>query len=434
MKDVHIRTRILKNGNIMYEYRFEVAGIGGKRKWISKGGFKTKGEAKREGKKAQEQYENVGEVIVPSEISFADFLDYWIKHDCAIDLKEVTIKNYENKIRLYIKPKLGAYRLKAIKRDDLQEFLLDMYNMGFAKTTLSVIKGILTKSFTYAIENHYLLVSPAIKLRIPKNHEPEIPTRCEPHVYVPKDKMDEIFKRFPEGTTGYIPLMLGYKCGLRLGEVFGLCWDDIDFEKKTLAVNRQAQWMKDTSRTASDKKKSNGSKNCGNGYWYFTSPKYNSYRIIDLDDELIELLLKTKQQQEKDKLYYEQYYFRYYVDYPLVFNGQKPAQTISKNRIMQTPNANEIHFVCVRQSGEYVSARTIQHVCQVVHKSMNYPEFDFHSLRHTHATMLMENGAPIKYIQTRLGHAKIDVTLNIYQHLTSNLTAQGISILNNMYD
>ena len=58
---------------------------------------------------------------------------------------------------------------------------------------------------------------------------------------------------------------------------------------------------------------------------------------------------------------------------------------------------------------------------------------DFHSLRHTHATMLVENGAPLKYVQRRLGHKKIDVTMNIYQHLTEALREQGNAVIESMF-
>lgn len=53
---------------------------------------------------------------------------------------------------------------------------------------------------------------------------------------------------------------------------------------------------------------------------------------------------------------------------------------------------------------------------------MKYPEFDYHSLRHTHATMLAEADAPPKYVQERLGHKGIDVTMKIYQHLTKRMS------------
>ena len=86
MTELKIRPRERSNGKIVYEYRFEVASVDGKRKWVTKGGFHTKGEAKQAGREAQNQYENFGRVVEKDKISFSDFLDYWIENDCKIDL------------------------------------------------------------------------------------------------------------------------------------------------------------------------------------------------------------------------------------------------------------------------------------------------------------------------------------------------------------
>ena len=59
-------------------------------------------------------------------------------------------------------------------------------------------------------------------------------------------------------------------------------------------------------------------------------------------------------------------------------------------------------------------------------------KFDYHSLRHTHATMLIENGAPIKDVQHRLGHKSVQVTLDIYSHVTPKMQIQTVAILNDI--
>ena len=184
-------------------------------------------------------------------MSYSDFLDQWIENDIKISCKSETVKGYEKKIRLYIKPNLGEYRLKSITKDNLQQFITKMFNEGFSPNTISSIRGLLSKSFSYAVDRHYIQVSPAIGLKTPKNLQPKTTTRQKPHVYIPQDKIKEIFERFPEGTSAYIPLMLGYHCGLRLGEIYALTWDDIDLQNKTLSINRQVQWQSD-SRTKED--------------------------------------------------------------------------------------------------------------------------------------------------------------------------------------
>ena len=146
MSEVIVRERYLKNGKKVYEYCFELAHEGGKRRRRTKSGFATKHEARAAGRQALYEYENVGEVVVDNNISYSDFLDFWIENDCKNTCKEQTIKGYEKKIKLYIKPELGAYRIKSINKDNLQAFITDLYNDGFSVNTVTSIKGLLTKN------------------------------------------------------------------------------------------------------------------------------------------------------------------------------------------------------------------------------------------------------------------------------------------------
>ena len=142
--------------------------------------------------------------------------------------------------------------------------------------------------------------------------------------------------------------------------------------------------------------------------------------MIEIDDELFALLSDEKQKQENARAYFGERYTRYY--------------TTERREITNNPTANEIRFVLVREDGSYITPRTMQHTSRTIHYTLNIRDFDYHSLRHTHATVLLEKGAPLKYIQQRLGHKKIDVTLNVYQHLTDDLRKAGTDILNGIFE
>lgn len=142
---------------------------------------------------------------------------------------------------------------------------------------------------------------PQCKLLFAYNHPLKIKDRDDAFVnrviyipfknLIPKGKQDKhrIFERFPYGTSAHIPLQLGYRCGLRHGEAFAVQWTDIDFDKGTLSVRHQMQFD-DVAAS-----------------WILTAPKYDSYRTIELDDFLLELLRKEKAKQESDKLSYDEY-------------------------------------------------------------------------------------------------------------------------------
>ena len=117
-----------------------------------------------------------------------------------------------------------------------------------------------------------------------------------------------------------------------------------------------------------------------------------------------ELTLKEMQEKQiRAKEYYADEYSLIYYDEELGINES---------------TGNVIDFVNVYENGGFIQPRTIQHTSQVIHKF--YPAFTFHSLRHTHCTRLLEAGLPIKYVQERLGHKNISVTMDIYNHLTQS--------------
>lgn len=129
-----------KRGN-SWEYRIELAKIGGKRKQKSKGGFKTQKEANAAGILAMSEYQTCGIYFTPSEISFSDYLKLWMNQYCETNLNQSTCENYKKKIRLHIEPRLGIYKLKALTSVILQDFINLKFNEGYSRNTLSVIKG-----------------------------------------------------------------------------------------------------------------------------------------------------------------------------------------------------------------------------------------------------------------------------------------------------
>ena len=89
----------------------------------------------------------------------------------------------------------------------------------------------------------------------------------------------------------------------------------------------------------------------------------------------------------------------------------------------------EVFLVNLRENGTYCQPRITQHLCRIVHYELGMPAFDMHSLRHTRCSMLLTKGAPVKYVQTRLGHKNIETTLNIYTHLTEDMKKEGDNLL-----
>lgn len=396
------KINVRKRGN-SWEFRFETARVGDRRTQVSKGGFETKKAALEAGTEAMNQYNNSGAVIEPSKISLSDYLDQWMEKYCKVALKPATVENYEKNIRLRIKPALGQYALSAVKTASIQKLINDMFNEGYSRNTISTVKRILSGAMRYAIDTDgVLLVNPTARVRLPSVRAvPENPTRSSPNVFIPPEMINRIFARFPEGTSTFIPMQLGYRCGMRIGEAFGVCWDDVDFDAMTISIKRQAQWDVEKQQ------------------WYMTAPKYDSFRTIEMDEKLGEILQREHEKQLCARQYYGERYTQLFVSVDGMINT--------------TGDGNEIFPVAVREDGTYIGPRTMQHASGVIHHELGYPEFTFHSLRHTHATMLVESGAPIKYVQERLGHKDAQVTMRIYSHLSQKQKSDGRALIDKIF-
>lgn len=396
--------RLRKRGRY-WEYAFEGARIGRKRQTISKSGFRTKTEASAAGAKAMDEYNRAGVVFVPTAISVSDYLDLWMREYCQNNCKASTIANYEKKIRLHIKPAIGKYRLAALAPETIQKLLNDKFNEGYSRNTLAVLKGILTGSLSYAVQPlKYIPFSPAEYVDIPSTRAvPRVKSRKSPHVYLTPEQMKTIFARFPEGSSSYLPILIGYKCGLRIAEAFALEWEDIDLDAKKLTVRRQVLWQE------------RNRENNAEPYWYYTLPKYDSIRTIELSQDVVDALRREKVRQDEARAFYGEGYIRQFRD--------------EADHLNEEGKGNEIHPIMVRPDGSYINSRNMQYVSQVAMKELGMEKFDYHSLRHTHATMLAEKGASPKYVQHRLGHKNVQVTMQIYQHLTEKMSEDGARLL-----
>ncbi|MCI6275528.1 MAG: site-specific integrase [Clostridium sp.] len=380
-----------------WQYQFEAAAIDGKRKQITKSGFRTKKEALEAGTKALSEYNNCGLTFTPSEMSFSDYLDYWLKEYAKVNLKETTVDNYSKKIKLYIKPDLGLYKLKALTPAILQSFINKKFNEGFSRNTLLVIKGILSGALNYAVEPlMFIKLSPMSAVKLPLTRAiPKTESRKKDKIVISPKEFETIIKRFPFRHSCHLPLQLAYRCGVRLGEAFAITWDDIDFNKRTLVINKQVQWK--------------------DNHWYFTGTKYKSDRTIDLDDTMFEILKKYKDISDRAQEFYREHYVQLKVN--------------DLNQINEAEGVN-INLINVRENGTYIQPRVMQHCFRVIHYDLGIKDLDYHSLRHTHATMLLSEGVNAKVVQERLGHKKVEITLEVYTHVTDKMRRDAIKVLN----
>lgn len=172
--------------------------------------------------------------------------------------------------------------------------------------------------------------------------------------------------------------------GMRRGEVIGLRWQDVDLDARCLSVRQTITSADDVAR--------------GSGTKLITgSPKSGKGRRVDLDAETVAVLRSWRLQQAQDRM---------------ALMGAWPSHGL----------------VFTREDGSTVHPDTASTVFDRLVRTSGLERITFHGLRHTHATILLARGLPVKVVSERLGHADVTITLNTYQHVSAGLQVQAVSV------
>lgn len=403
-----------------WSYYFDLGTINGKRQKREKGGFRTKKDAESALAKAMNEYNNTGTVFEPADITVEDYLNQWYELYCKPNLKYNTQVEYLKIIRTHILPVFGAYRLKAVTSAAIQSFVNNKKFAGYSRHSISNFLCILSAAMNYAVEPlHYITANPCIYVKVPKVEKP-----AKERIVLSLDDWDKIRNRF-QGTRYYIPLMIGFYTGMRISEVFALTWDDIDFQQKTISVNKQIvkrNFGADVRKAVEIK-----GKKASKSSWYFTSPKTeSSTRIIRIGETLYSALLEELNSQQENELKYDDYYTIHTLKEEIDEKGNIMQRIVPVQKCIGDVMPR-VRMVCIAENGEYTSTDTFKFCSRVIHNELML-SFDFHSLRHTHATILIESGADVKDVQTRLGHNNITTTLQTYVHDTEVMAERSVDI------
>ena len=359
----------LKNGRYYAVLNYRNAGGQRKTKWISLGlpekGNKRKAEAELARLRAEfEPPKEVGDLS--SDMLFADYLLEWLEIAKG-RLAVATYSSYAAMIKRPVGPYLRQRNLtlRELEARHLQMFYSEMLRKVKPNTVIHY-HAIIHSALKYAVKTDMLVQNVADKVDRPKKNS------FQP-VFLSAEEMQKMFEAL-RGTKLELPVLVAAFYGFRRGEVLGLKWDAIDFERGTISVIRTVTTITVDGKQTEIEQQSAKTK--------------SSLRTLPLIGSFREYFLQVKEAQELDKQICGNCYNHEY-------DG----------------------FVFVDELGERMRANYLTSAFPKFLESHGLRRMRFHDLRHSCASLLLANGVPLKHIQEWLGHSDFTTTANIYAHL-----------------
>ena len=328
-----------------------------------------------------------------------DLFDLW--KDLKRGLKDSTYQNYVYMYDLFVRPTFGKNRLSTVKKSDVRKFYNRLVDDKILKiATVDIIHNVLHQTFQVAVDDGFIRQNPTDnmmrELKLAHGNDGE----KRQALTIPQQKLFiDFMLRTPRYRHWYPIFFIMMNTGMRVGEITGLRWRDIDLEKGTISVNHTLVYYNHRDE-----------KGC---YFSINTPKTKAgTRIIPMTEEVKKAFLMEKEY-------------------------QKEAGIESVGRVEGYDD-----FIFVNQYGNVQHQGTLNKALQRIMRDCNgevldnalegetpvlLPHFSCHILRHTFATRLCESGINLKFVQSILGHVDITTTMNIYVSVTAETQLKEIN-------
>lgn len=362
--------------------------ITGKRNRKFKGGFKTKKEAIAFANSYSVDIAN-GLNVIDNKIPLKTFILSWYNDYKVNTLSINTRTNYQSRINNYIIPYLGNIELGKLTTAMVQQFYNNLIKKGLKPNTCKKIIEVIRGCYKYAK-----------KLNLVKS----IPTDIEnikedpSKIVIWTDSDLKYFLNQIKESWLYIPVLIISLTGIRIGELCGLRWKNIDLNNGIITVCEQVINDK-ISHTLIHTK---------------ILKTTSAYRLISIPKILISTLTQLKENQ--------------------INSSENNFVVLDRNGYMCNPRNVSMNFTKAvskyKDSIEDLEKKKRSYIISY----RQLPQISIHGLRHTHATLLLSKGENVKVISDRLGHASVKITLDTYSHVLPSMKKQTATLLDNVFN
>lgn len=357
----------------------------GKRMRKFKSGFKTKKEAISYANSFSVDIAN-GLNVIDNKILLKDFIMSWYNDYKIKTLSLNTRMRYEGSLNNYIIPYLGEIELYKVNTATIQQFYNNLINQELKPNTVKKIIEVLRGCFIYAKKLNLINVLPTDIEKVPE---------VAPKVVVWEEYQLKYFLNQIKNKWLYLSCLIISLTGLRVGELCGLRWENVDLEEGIIHVKEQV---------LNDKK--------NHTLVHTKILKTNTaFRSISIPKLLIDILQNIKDN-----------------------NYNSDFVVLDRNNNMCNPRNVSMDFTKNVHKYKDPLEDKIKKSQNEVINYMQLPQISIHGLRHTHATILLLKGENVKVISDRLGHKSVKITLDTYSHVLPSMKKQTADLLDNVFN
>lgn len=310
-----------------------------------------------------------GSLSHASNLTVGEYLDTWLEQSVKIARRATTLDDYERQVRLHLKPRIGGIKLAKLTPSHVAAMQAAMAADGAGQRTRQKAHVILRRALQRAMKMRLIGANVCDMVERPGYTAPEVHP-------LTKEQAGTLLKSIKENDIGAL-LLLAVTSGIRQGEILGLQWDDLDLKARTLQIRRSVYRLK--------------------GTWGVGEPKSaKSKRTIALTGSAVEALTSHKARALRDGK----------IGFPWIF-CDADGSPLDRSAVRTEWKA------CLQLAG--------------------LPDFRFHDLRHTSATLLLTAGVHPKVVQERLGHSKIGITMDTYSHVMPSMQREASDKFDQMF-
>jgi integrase len=306
----------------------------------------------------------------PSVPTFKDYAESWLSGYVKGLRRQSTYERYGDVLRRYVYPTLGSKPIDAIKRGEIRELLLKLYGRGLSRSTICLIRDVIGGPLSFALDEEIIPSNPASgitkKLQLRRDRKIEIEPLTGEEV---STFLDTCSTHSPEH---YAFFLTAFRTGMRLGELLGLQWGDVDFHGRFIRVARSYKLGR------------------------LTPTKTGKVRRVDMSDQLLQAL---------------------------------KALHVARKREAIRNGKGEVIETIFHRGGKPMEQNYIRRVFKRLLVKAGLREIRLHDTRHTFASLLLSDGASPVYVKEQLGHSSIQMTVDIYGHLIPSSNREMVNRL-----